>query len=446
MMQHDLVTLQDAQAEMSILGAVLVSNESMDTAVTIVKADDFYRESHRHIFRAMCSLSDSNQPIDYVTLTAKLRAVGVLEEIGGASYLATLADFVPMAANMAFYCKTVAQKSTERRVVSAAQEASRIIIGGGEFAEAVTKIEAAIQPLAGGQTSEPVRMTVSIKEAFNRIEERHSSKGKIQGIPYGIPELDAATSGMNRGDLIILAGRPSMGKTALALNILGSACAADYAGMLFSLEMSRGDNIDRMTAAKGVRYQGIRSGQLQEMEFVKLTKIYGQMHNWKLAVDDTPAISLRELRAKAKRQKREGLDLLVVDYLQLMSMSDPKISRVQGIGEISRGLKQLARELDIPVIALSQLSRSVDSRTDKRPMMSDLRDSGEIEQDADVIIFPYRPAAYCELCRDRKDTKDHNYQAHQAKAEIIIEKQRAGERNVSIEVCWLGQFQRFDSL
>lgn len=172
----------------------------------------------------------------------------------------------------------------------------------------------------------------------------------------------------------------------------------------------------------------------------------GNIYSWKLAIDDTPAIALREMRAKAYRQKREGLDLIVIDYLQLMTLSDPKVSRVQGLGEISRGLKQLARELDISIVALSQLSRAVDGRNDKRPMMSDLRDSGEIEQDADVILFPYRPAAYCEQCRNRTNDARHNYREHQAKAEIIIEKQRAGERNISIPVCWLGEYQRFEGI
>ena len=179
---------------------------------------------------------------------------------------------------------------------------------------------------------------------------------------------------------------------------------------------------------------------------MQLTPTNGEMNDWRLMIDDTPAISLREIRAKARRQKRDGLDLIVIDYLQLMSVTDPRASRVQGIGEISRGLKHLARELGVPVIALSQLSREVDKRMDKRPVMSDLRDSGEIEQDADVIIFPYRPAVYCDKCRDRVESSDHSYKEHQAKAEIIIEKQRAGERNLSVPACWIGQYQRFDSV
>lgn len=437
---------QAIESEMSILGAIFVENEAIDTVAAIIKADDLYRISHRHIYAAMCALHDSNQPIDTVTLSAKLKGAGVLEEVGGAGYLAVLVDFVPMAANVAYYCKEVAQKATERRILAGAADAARIIYAGGELSEAVTVIETAIQPVVGVQATEPVSMAASLKEAATRIEKRHESRGEIQGIPYGIAELDAATSGMHPGELIVIAGRPSMGKTALALNVLGNVGATGRAGMLFSLEMSRGDNVDRMASSRGIKYQNIRSGQLSELEWMKLTKCFGEMHNWKLMIDDTPAISLREIRAKARRQKRDGLDLIVIDYLQLMSVTDPRASRVQGIGEISRGLKHLARELGVPVIALSQLSREVDKRMDKRPVMSDLRDSGEIEQDADVIIFPYRPAVYCDKCRDRVESSDHSYKEHQAKAEIIIEKQRAGERNLSVPACWIGQYQRFDSV
>jgi replicative DNA helicase len=238
-----------------------------------------------------------------------------------------------------------------------------------------------------------------------------------------------------------------MGKSALLGNVIADVCDEGGEGILFSLEMPRLDIVDRLCAGFHVKYQNIRSGNLSENDWPKLTKAAGRMHEWKFHIDDTPAISLREIRAKARKIARSGeLKILGIDYLQLMGVSDPRMNRNQAIGEISRGLKQLAKELWCPIVLLSQLNRGVDARADKRPVMSDLRESGEIEQDADVILFPYRPSAYCEKCRNKVDDGDHNCREHQAKAEVIIEKQRSGERNLSIPVAWVGEFQRFESL
>lgn len=443
-MKTDKLPPQSIESEMSIIGGILIDNRAIDTVHGLITTEDFYRESHRQIFAAMAGLTDRNEPVDFVTLSMELKKSGKLDEIGGGSYLSTLVDYVPTSANIAYYCKIVSQKAAERRLIANAQDAISIILDGGEMVEAVSKLEAAIQPVARFN-SEPVGMPQSCRELVQKIEKRYENKGKIQGIPYGIESLDIATSGMHPGELIIIAGRPSMGKSALAGNIIDSVCSLALHSQLFTLEMSRGDIMDRLTAGKGIRYQNIRNGQLTPLEWTKVTAAIGKIHKWPLTIDDTPAISLRELRAKARRQKKTGLSLIVVDYLQLMAMN-MKENRTQGMGEISRGLKQLARELNVPVIALSQLSRAVDSRTDKRPMMSDLRDSGEIEQDADVILFPYRPAAYCQKCKDRVDDHEHKYREHQAKAEIIIEKQRAGERNISVPVCWIGEYQRFDGI
>lgn len=445
MSEHDRrLPPQSIEAEMSVLGGVLIENSAIDKVHTLLVPEDFYRESHRQIFMAMAALADRNEPIDLVTMNAELRARGRLEEVGGGAYLATLTDYVPMAANIAYYCRIVAQKALERRVIGNAQDAVRILYDGGDVQEAIAKLESAIQPGMDKKTSAPVEMEQAVREAIKRIEKRYESQGAIQGIPYGLSGLDAATSGMHPGEFIIIGGRPSMGKSALAGNILANVCSSGKSALLFTLEMSRGDIIDRIAAGKGIKYQNIRSGQLKEYEWSALTRAMSEIHSWHLAIDDTAAISLRELRMKARRQKKNGLDLLVVDYLQLMSMSNLKDSRVQGLGEISRGFKQLARELNVPVVVLSQLSREVEKRTDKRPLMSDLRDSGEIEQDADVILFPYRPAVYCQQCKDRVDNDKHNYREHQAVAEIIIEKQRAGERNISVPVCWMGEYQCFE--
>lgn len=437
---------QNIAAEMSVLGGIFIENAAIDIVHCILTPDDFYRESHRKIFKAMASLTDRNEPVDLITLSSELKSRGSLEQVGGGSYLATLVDFVPMAANISFYCKIVVQKALERRLLSNAQEAIQIVYSGGAMEDAVAKLECAIQPATDKRNTAPVGMEQSVREAISRIEKRYESQGAIQGLPYGLVELDKATSGMHPGEVIVIGGRPSMGKTVFACNILDNVCASGKAALLFTLEMSRGAIVDRIAAGHGIKYENIRNGQLKEVEWTYLTKALGEIHGWRLAIDDTPAISLRELKARARRQKREGLDLIVVDYLQLMTMSNPSDLRTQGLGEISRGFKQLAKELGIPVIVISQLNRGVEQRTDKRPLMSDLRDSGEIEQEADVILFPFRPAVYCQKCKDQVNDSQHNFRDHQAKAEIIIEKQRAGERNISIPVCWLGEYQRFEGI
>jgi len=432
---------------MAILGGIFVDNDAIDTVHEILTPDSFYREAHRQIFKAMAALADRNESVDLITMTTELKSRGRLEEVGGGAYLATLVDFVPMAANIAHYCRIVVQNHQKRRLLSNAQEAMQILYDGGDVDEAITRMETAMQPVLDKRSSLPVGMEQAVREAVKRIEQRHENQGKIQGLPYGIAELDEKTSGMHPGELIIIAGRPSMGKSALAGNILANTGASGRSALLFTLEMKRDDIVDRIAAGHGrIRYQNIRSGQLREGEWSKITKVMSDLFHWKLTIDDTPGVTLRDVRAKAHRMKKEGLDLIVLDYLQLMTPSNTKDSRTQAIGEISRGLKQLARELNVPVVLLSQLNRSVDMRPDKRPVMSDLRDSGEIEQDADVILFPYRPAAYCAQCRVRYNGPDHNFREHQAKAEIIIEKQRAGERYITIPVCWIGEYQRFEGL
>ncbi|GFO60954.1 replicative DNA helicase [Geomonas silvestris] len=440
-----IVPPQSIEAEMSILGGIFLENGAIDEAHQLLVPDDFYRESHRKIFMAMATLGDRNEPVDLITMSNELKARGRLEEIGGGAYLATLVDYVPMAANVGHWCRIVKQKALERRMLANALEAVRHL-REGDPQEAAAKLEAALQPALDKRTKAPVGMGQSMREAVKRIENRFENQGVIQGLPYGIAALDAATSGLHAGDLVIIGGRPSMGKSALAGNILASACKSGKSALLFTLEMSRDDTVDRILAGQGIRFQAVRNGRLKEYEWSVLLKSDEELNRWRLAIDDTPAVTLREVRAKARRQKKEGLDLVVIDYLQLMSVSDPKLNRVQGLGEISRGLKQLARELEVPVVLLSQLSRKVEERTDKRPLMSDLRDSGEIEQDADVILFPYRPTVYCPQCQDQIDTERHNLKDHQAKAEIIISKQRNGVRNISVPVCWMGEYQSFAGL
>jgi replicative DNA helicase len=437
---------QSLEAEMSVLGGILLDNNAIDTAIEILHTDDFYRQSHRSIFEAATTLADRQEPIDLVSIAETLKIAGKLEEIGGGAYLSTLVDYVPTATNIGYYCKIVKAKAAERRLILQAQEAIGLLYDGAGVVEATAKLESAIQQPTDSRSSAPVGIYQSLREATARIERRYETKGKIQGIPYGIEALDKATSGMHRGELIVIAGRPSMGKSALAGNILSTVGRSGLSGLLFNLEMHRLDIIDRLCAAYGINYGRIRNGWLQDMDLANISQAMGQIHEWRLWIDDTPGMALRQIISKAKRHKRDkGLDLVAVDYLQLMAVS-AKESRTQALGEISRGLKQLARELNIPVVLLSQLSREVDKRPDKRPLMSDLRDSGEIEQDADVILFPFRPAAYCPKCRDRVNDAGHNYQEHQSVAEIIIEKQRNGARNISVPCCWIGEYQRFDGV
>lgn len=435
-----LIPPQCAESEMAILGAIFLHNAAIDEAHAILAPDDFYRESHRRIYHAMAGLADRNEPIDLVTMSRKLKDEGDLEMIGGGAYLATLVEYTPTAANIAHYCKVVARKAFERRLILYAHESLKCAYEG-DIEGALSKLEAATN-VNPRQSSEPVGMMQNLRETMKGIERRYENKGQISGISYGLPSLDKLTNGLQHGELIIVAGRPSMGKSAFAGNILASACEAGKSGLLFTLEMSRSRVMERFLAARNIKYHHIRSGQLRDNDWQRLSKAADDLHQWPLAIDDTPGISLQDVRAKARRQKKKGLDLLVVDYLQLMG-TPPGADRNRAIGDISRGLKNLAKELDIPVVALSQLSRAVDSRQDKRPVMSDLRDSGEVEQDADVILFPFREAAYCQLCRDRVDNDRHNYKEHQSKAEIILEKQRDGERNISVPACWLGEHQKF---
>ena len=446
MQQHDTRQLppQSLEAEMSILGGIFIDNDAINRVLEMLTSDDFYRESHRKIFNAQTILSERREPIDLITTSELLRKRGVLEEVGGAAYLAILVDYVPTAANITYYCKIVKEKALYRRLIATGTET--IAIGYGEAEDAADQVERLLTNLAVSTKTEPTDAVALTADYIRRLKVRYDSRGKIQGIPYGFAALDVATCGMHRGSLIVIAARPSMGKTALASNIAENACEAAYAVMIFSLEMDRGSLIDRMIASRGgIRYSNIRSGNLSQAEWGKNARATEAIKAYKLCIDDTPAITLAVIKSKARRQKLKGLDVLVIDYLQLIG-TPSKENRNQAIGEISRGLKQLARELDIAVVLLSQLNRAVDSRPDKRPNMSDLRDSGEIEQDADVILFPFRPAAYCPKCKDRVDDGTHSLIEHQALGELIIEKQRNGERNISIPLVWMGEFQRFESM
>jgi len=437
---------QNLEAEMSVLGGVLLENEALNRALEHLTADDFYRGSHQGIFRALIRLSERNEPADLVTLTAELKSHGDLEDVGGSNYLATLVDYVPTAANIAYYCKLVKEKSVARKLIEVSTDIATRGYEGGDMEEILDQAEKSIFEISENRTRPsyfPVREI--LKDTFKSIEKLYERKELVTGVPTGYHDLDKMTAGLQSSDLVIIAGRPSMGKTAFSLNV------AEYAtthaerkvpAVIFSLEMSKEQMVQRMLCSLAKVDAGrMRTGHLGDSDWPKLTMAAGQLNEAQIFIDDTPAISVLELRSKARRLKAEhGLGLIIVDYLQLMRGSNPE-SRQQEISEISRSLKALAKELELPVVALSQLNRSLESRTDKRPMMADLRESGAIEQDADVIMFVYREAVYCEDCKSREKTCE---KGHDKDAEIVIGKQRNGPIG-TVHLTFRGEFTRFEN-
>ena len=437
---------QNLEAEMSVLGGILLENDALNRALEVLRPDDFYREAHRKIFNALIILSDRGEPADLVTLNSVLKEQDMLEEIGGSAYLGTLVDYVPTAANISYYCKLVKEKAISRELIKVATEIASRGYQGGEVEASLDWAEGEIFKIANMKTRPSFYATKDIvKDTIKTIEGLYNRKELITGVPTGFTDLDNMTSGLQNGDLVIIAGRPSMGKTAFCLNLIEHASMhADkpIASAIFSLEMSKEQLVQRMLcSAARIDASRVRNGKLAQSEFPALVTAAGAIAEAPIFIDDTPAISILELRAKARRLKAErNVGLIVVDYLQLMQGSNPE-NRQQEISEISRSLKALAKELKVPVIALSQLNRSLESRTDKRPILADLRESGAIEQDADVIIFLYREAVYCDACKKRDNSCD---KGHEGKAEVIIGKQRNGPLGVEY-LTFLGQFTRFES-
>lgn len=425
---------------MSILGGVLLDNEAINRALEIIVADDLYRENHRKIFKAMIQLSERNEPCDLITLTNILKTKGELEEIGGGAYLVTLVDYVPTAANISYYCKIVKEKAITRKLITAATD---IVTRGYDDQMLVEELLDNAQKVIFEISENKLRpafypVSAILKDTIRNIEILYEKKEHVTGVPTGFIDLDEMTAGFQQGDLIIIAGRPSMGKTAFALNI--AQYAAIHANPLapvaiFSLEMSKEQLVTRLLCSEArVDASRLRTGHLLDNDWHKLTRGASGLHESKIFIDDTPAITVLEMRAKCRRLKAEhDVGLIMVDYLQLMRGGANMESRQQEISEISRSLKALAKELSVPVVALSQLNRGLESRTDKRPMMSDLRESGAIEQDADVIMFVYRGEVYD---KENEDLK--------GKAEIIIGKQRNGPIG-KVDLVFRGEFTRFEN-
>ncbi|GIO11990.1 replicative DNA helicase [Cohnella xylanilytica] len=430
---------QNLEAEQAVLGAILLETEALITAMERIRAEDFYSVAHQRIFEAMTDLNDDNQPLDLVTLTARLQDKSQLEEIGGVTYLAKLANAVPTAANVEYYAQIVEEKSMIRRLIRTATQ----IVSNGFAAEEdvgslINDAEQRIMEISNRRsTSGFISIRDVLMEVFDRVEFLYNHKGGTTGIPSGFRDLDKMTAGFQRSDLIIVAARPSVGKTAFALNIAQNvAVRAGETVAIFSLEMSAAQLVQRMVCAESNVDAGrMRTGYLEGDDWEKLTMAIGALSEAEVYIDDTPGITVADIRAKCRRLKKEkGLGMILIDYLQLIQgRGKAGENRQQEVSEISRTLKQIARELEVPVIALSQLSRGVEQRQDKRPMMSDLRESGSIEQDADIVAFLYRDDYY------NQETEKKNI------IEIIIAKQRNGPVG-TVELVFLKQFNKFVSL
>ncbi len=434
---------QNLEAEESVLGGILLDNQVANLVLPILRPEDFYREAHRKIFTAIQGLAERGAPVDTVTLTEALRQREQLQEIGGPSFIAELVDRVPTAANVEYYAQIVKEKALLRGLISAATEiATQAFESRVEVASFVDEAERKIFSIAE-QKIRPAFYAVSelLPLSIKEVEHLFERKELITGVPTGFHDLDRLTAGLQKGDLVIIAGRPGMGKTALALNVgTHAAMQGGLAVAVFSLEMSKEQLVLRMLCSEArVNYQDVRSGRLRERDFTRLAAAAGELHQAAIYIDDSAGLSVLELRAKARRLARETaaksghpLGLIIVDYLQLMRGSGRSDSREQEISEISRSLKGLAKELGIPIVALSQLNRKVEETSDRRPVMANLRESGAIEQDADVIAFVYREAAYNRELSDEQE----------AEAEIIVGKQRNGPTG-TVYVTFLKEYMRF---
>ena len=436
---YDRIPPQNLEAEQAVLGAILLEAEALIAAMEKLKAEDFYSVSHQRIYDVMVSLNDDNQPIDLVTLTARLQDLGQMDEVGGMMYLAKLANSVPTAANVDYYAKIVEEKSILRRLI---RTATQIVTSGYATEDDVgillNDAEARIMEICSRRAAHGfISIRDVLMEVFEKVELLYTNKGGVAGIPSGFIDLDKMTNGFQPNDLIIVAARPSVGKTAFALNIAQNvAVRSTETVAIFSLEMSAPQLVQRIICAESnVDATRMRTGELIGDDWEKLSMAIGALSEAQIFIDDTPGITVSDIRAKCRRLKKEkGLGLILIDYLQLIQgRGKAGENRQQEVSEISRTLKQIARELEVPVIALSQLSRGVEQRQDKRPMMSDLRESGSIEQDADIVAFLYRDDYY-----DKESEKKNII-------EIIIAKQRNGPVG-TVELVFLKNYNKFVSL
>ena len=428
------------EAEQAVIGGLLIDPQAWDQVGDVIAADDFYRPDHKLIFGALATLASSGKPADVVTVSEQLQRAGQIEQAGGMGYVAGLARDTATAANVRAYAAIVRERSLLRQLVHAGSEiaASAFAADGREARELVDAAEQsvfAIAEQATGRREGAVRVNALLPALIDKIDEWHTNPDAMRGLATGFADFDRKTGGLRPGDLIIVAGRPSMGKTTLAMNIAEYAAVNPHtraAVAIFSMEMPSEQLLTRMLSSiGGVPLNGIRSGQISDEDWVRVTAATSQLTESRIFIDESAGLTPTELRARARRVKREhGLDLIVVDYLQLMQVPGTKENRATEIAEISRGLKALAKELQVPVIALSQLNRGVEQRTEKKPVMSDLRESGAIEQDADMILLIYREEVY-----DKNTPK-------RGIAEIDLAKHRNGEIGTFL-LTFQGQYSRF---
>lgn len=433
---------QDTVAEKSLLGAVMISDGVLPEVLNIIRPKDFYEERHQIIFDAMMSLYDQHRPIDLLTLTAELKTLKKLKDVGGAPYLTELSNFVPAASHAKAYADIIEKASTRRKLIQA----------GTHIANKAYEEDANVSDLIGAAEkelfevsdkiikSDYVPMDELLADAFDRIEELQKNKGALRGLKTGFRDLDKKTAGFQKGDLVIIGARPAMGKTTFAQNLAYNIASMNKRGVLFfSMEMAANEIVDRMISdVSGVNNWNIRTGNLTEEEFSRIGDAMGEMDEIPIYIDDTSSMTITDLRNKARRAQHDhDIGIVIVDYLQLIQGSDRYAgNRVQEVTEISRGLKILARELEIPVVALAQLSRNVTGRDDPRPVLSDLRESGSIEQDADLVMFLHRPDYY--------KANDDNYEETHI-TELLVAKHRHGAIG-KIELYFHPELLRFMSL
>ena len=428
----------DIDAEQAVLGSMLTDKEAVNAAIETLKDDAFYREDNRAIYQAIVNLYSKSEPIDIITLKDELESMDKFEQVGGFEYLASLPDKVPTTANVQKYIKIVEEKSILRNLIKTANEIIELGYSPTEDVEDI--MDGAEKKIFDIMQSKNQKGYTPIKdvlvESFTKLEELYNRKQHITGVPTGFAELDYKTAGLHGSELILVAARPAMGKTAFALNLATNAALRGNAPVaIFSLEMSKDQLVNRILCSEAmVDSNKVRTGKLGEDDWVKLAGAIGPLSEAEMYIDDTPGISVMEIRTKCRKLKMEkNIGLVVIDYLQLVQGNKKTASREQEISEISRSLKILAKEINVPVIALSQLSRAVEQRPDHRPMLSDLRESGAIEQDADIVMFLYRDDYY----NKESEKKDI--------AEVIIAKQRGGQTG-TVELLWMGQYTKFVNL
>ena len=428
------------EAERSVLGAILVQNDAFNLAAQVIKAEDFYRDAHRRIFDGMAALSERSHAIDFVTLKEELSRNGNLDDVGGPAYVASLADGVPRATNVEYYAKIVKEKATLRNLIYAANKIVADAYGAEQESDLILdEAERSIFAVAEDRLKAGfVEMRDLVKENFPKIEQLFEQKRLITGVPTGFADLDGMTRGLQPGDLVIVAARPSMGKTSLVLNVAQYVAAQpDLTVGFFSLEMSKESLFLRLlTAEAHIDSHRLMSGAIGQKDYGRIAHALETLSNMRLHIDDTAGIGVMEMRAKSRRLKAEhGLNLLVVDYIQLMTGRGRFENRTLELASISRSIKGLAKELNVPIIVLSQLSRAPEARSDHRPQLSDLRESGALEQDADLVVLIYRDDVY---------NKDPN-SPDAGTAELILAKQRNGPTGV-VKLAFLREQTRFANL